>query len=228
VLESVTIDSYVLGNGTEFTLARRGDEWVVRVNGSMILMSSLMHDSEESLAEHALSRVVGPRRVLVGGLGLGFTLRAVLDRVSRDCKVSVAELVPALVTWNREHVGELAKHPLSDPRSEVIVGDVFEVIKSSPNTFDAILLDVDNGPLALSNASNQRLYSERGVRACRDALRAPGVLAVWSAGPSARFERALNNAGFDVRVMRVAARKGKRARHVLFVAVARAPRSRPE
>jgi len=200
VLESVTIDSYVLGNGTEFTLARRGDEWVVRVNGSMILMSSLMHDSEESLAEHALSRVVGPRRVLVGGLGLGFTLRAVLDRVSRDCKVSVAELVPALV----------------------------EVIKSSPNTFDAILLDVDNGPLALSNASNQRLYSERGVRACRDALRAPGVLAVWSAGPSARFERALNNAGFDVRVMRVAARKGKRARHVLFVAVARAPRSRPE
>ena len=209
-----------MSDGTEVVLAVHGDEWIIRVRGQT-LMSSRIHDSEVALAEHAIERAVDPAAVLVGGLGLGFTLRAVLDRVSEYARVTVAELVPNLVAWNRGHVGALADHPLDDRRCEVIVGDVFDVIKRSPRKFDVILLDVDNGPVALSNARNQRLYSQHGVRTCRLALRDQGILAVWSAGPNPRFERTLADAGFNVEMMRVAAREGSRARHVLFLAESR-------
>jgi spermidine synthase len=217
MLESQTIDTARIEGGSEFVLARHDEEWIVRVDGR-VLMSSRMHDSEEALAEHALERSDDPEAVLVGGLGLGFTLRAVLDRVADDAKVTVAELVPELVGWNRTHLAELHDHSLDDPRCEVVVGDVFDHIKRSPKTYDVILLDVDNGPVALSSAKNQRLYSEYGVRACHQALRSGGILAVWSSGPNARFERRLASAGFDVEVLRVAARKGSRARHVIFMA----------
>lgn len=220
MLTAEVMDRARVADGCEFELARQGDDWIVRVNGRT-LMSSRMHDSEESLAEEALTRVSDPHAVLVGGLGLGFTLRAVLDRVADDAKVTVAELVPELVTWNRTHLGELHQDALDDRRCDVVVGDVFDTIKRSPGTFDVILLDVDNGPIALSHAQNQRLYSEQGIRVCRAALRPEGVMAVWSAGPSARFERRLTLAGFDVEVLRVAARKGSRARHVIFVATRR-------
>jgi spermidine synthase len=215
--ESETVDSARLGDGAELTLARSGSDWSVRV-GAMLLMSSRMHDSEEALAEQALARAEDPRAVLVGGLGLGFTLRAVLRCVHQDAKVTVGELLPALVEWNRSHVGALADHPLADSRVDVVVGDVFDTIKRSAAAFDVILLDVDNGPVALTQARNQRLYGDYGVRACRAALRPGGVLAIWSAGPSARFERKLTRAGFAVDVVRVSARKGSRARHVLFLA----------
>ncbi len=221
MLTSFTIDTAYLRDGTEFSLVRRGDEWSVRV-GSMMLMSSRSHTSEEALAEHALRRVDDPTVVLVGGLGLGFTLRAVLDRVSARAKVVVCELVPAIVEWNRQHVGMLADHPLADPRNEVVVGDVFDHIRRSPDTYDVILLDVDNGPRALSNASNQQLYSDRGIHTCLRALRPGGILAVWSANPHARFERTLAKAGFEVEVLRVAALAGSRKRHVLFLG--RAPK----
>lgn len=217
MLETDVLDRARVADGCEFSLARQDEDWVVRVDGRT-LMSSRMHDSEEALAEHALERVEDPQAVLVGGLGLGFTLRAVLDRVADDAKVTVAELVPELVGWNRTHLAELHQDALADPRCEVVVGDVFETIRRSSAVFDVILLDVDNGPIALSHASNQRLYSERGVRACHAALVPNGVMAVWSAGPSPRFERRLQGAGFEVEVMRVAARKGSRARHVLFLA----------
>jgi len=217
MLESETVDSARVNGGSEFVLARHDEEWIVRVDGR-VLMSSRMHDSEEALAEHALERCDDPHSVLVGGLGLGFTLRAVLDQVPADTTVTVAELVPELVGWNRTHLAQLNDHPLDDPRVAVVVGDVFDTIKRSPRTFDVILLDVDNGPVALSSAKNQRLYSEYGVRACHQALRPNGVLAVWSSGPNARFERRLASAGFDVEVLRVAARKGSRARHVIFMA----------
>ena len=220
MLESKVVESARVAGGCEFALARQDEDWVVRVDGRT-LMSSKMHDSEEALAEQALERVDDPQAVLVGGLGLGFTLRAVLDRVAEDVKVTVAELVPELVTWNRTHLTELHESALDDRRCDVVVGDVFAVIKRSPATFDVILLDVDNGPIAMSHAQNQRLYSEHGVRACYAALRPGGVLAVWSAGPSARFERRLGGAGFEVEVMRVEARKGSRARHVLFLATRR-------
>jgi spermidine synthase len=219
MLESETIDTALVGND-EFVLARHDDDWVVRVN-SRTLMSSRMHASEEALAEHALELFDEPRAVLVGGLGLGFTLRAVLDRVASDAVVTVAELVPELVGWNRAQLAELNDRALEDPRCDVVVGDVFETIKRARAAFDVILLDVDNGPIALSHASNQRLYSEYGLRACHQSLRSAGVLAVWSSGPNARFERRLAAAGFDVTVMRVAVRPGARARHVLFLGVRR-------
>ena len=223
MLESQTIETARVEGGSEFVLARHDQEWIVRVDGR-VLMSSRMHDSEEALAEHALERCDDPETVLVGGLGLGFTLRAVLDRVSKDARVTVAELVPELVAWNRTHLAELHDHSLDDERCSVVVGDVYDHIKHSPRTYDVILLDVDNGPIALSSAKNQRLYAEYGVRACYQALRPGGVLAVWSSGPNARFERRLASNGFGVDVLRVAARKGSRARHVIFMAEHLAPR----
>jgi spermidine synthase len=204
-------------NGCEFVLSRRDTEWCVRVGGR-ILMSSSMHDSEESLAAEAIARVENPEKVLVGGLGLGFTLRAVLERVSATAQVTVGELVPELVDWNRQQLAELHDHALDDPRCQVVVGDVFALIKRSSAAFDVILLDVDNGPIALSHAQNQQLYGERGLRQCHAALRAGGMLAVWSAGPSPRFQARLTDAGFDVEVLKVPARQGNRARHVLFLA----------
>lgn len=217
MLETQIIDKARVADD-EFVLTRHDDEWVVRVN-SRILMSSRMYDSEVALAEQALERADDPQAVLVGGLGLGFTLRAVLDRVGSDAVVTVNELVPELVGWNRTQLAELNDRPLDDPRCEVVVGDVFETIKRSRGAFDVILLDVDNGPIALSNAKNQRIYSEQGVRSCHRALRPAGVMAVWSAGPNARFERRMANAGFDVEVMRVSVHAGSRAKHVLFLGV---------
>ncbi len=213
----VNVARATLANGSEFTLDHRGEDWVVRV-GSMVLMSSRTHESENALAEQALARTTRPDHVLVGGLGLGFTLRAVLDRVGRQARVTVVELLPEVVAWNREYVGELADHPLRDERSHVVVGDVYETLKRSPAAFDAILLDVDNGPTALSHARNQRLYSRRGVETCLGSLKPAGVLAIWSAGPSARFERMLRDVGSGVEVLYVNAFRTGRARHVLLFA----------
>lgn len=209
-----------VAGGDELVLARRGREWSVRVGGR-ILMSSTMHDSEESLARESLARVAQPRAVLVGGLGLGFTLRAVLDRVAPSAEVTVAELVPELVEWNREHLGELHGQALNDPRCRVVTGDVLSLIGRSRAAFDAILLDVDNGPVALSHEKNQKLYTEPGLRQSHAALRDGGVLSVWSAGPSTDFERRLRTCGFDAEVLKVPARRGGGARHVLFVATRR-------
>jgi spermidine synthase len=220
-------------DGAEWTLARRGDEWVVRAAGR-VLMSSRQHGSEEALAALALSRLAASRRdaplgrarpasptVLVGGLGLGFTTRATLDRLPADARVVVAELVPALVAWNRTHLAELAGRPLEDPRTRLQQGDVLARIAEAKGAFDAILLDVDNGPSPVSHAANERLYGDRGVRACRDALRAGGVLAVWSAGPDERYRQRLEKAGLAAEVQAVPARSGtsKGARHVVFLGV---------
>ena len=177
-----------------------------------------MHNSEEVMAEYAFERFPDASTVLVGGLGLGYTLRAVLDLASEDAQVTVAELVPELVGWNRDYLGHLNDHPMDDPRCEVVVGDVFETLKRSPGAFDLILLDVDNGPQSLAEAKNQRLYGDIGVRTCRAALRPGGILVVWSCGPSARYVRKLKSHGFEVDVMRVASRVGGRVHHVIFMA----------
>lgn len=221
---SAVVDRAQVGD-SEFCLVRRGDEWLVRVDSS-ILMSSRMHASEEALATEALARVPRARSVLVGGLGLGFSLRAALNQVGPQARVTVVELVPALVAWNREHVGQLAGHPLSDARSEVEVDDVFASISRRQGTLDALLLDVDNGPEALSSEGNRRLYAPAGVKACYRALTPGGVLAVWSAGPSERYTQLLRQAGFEVEVVRPRAASSGRARHVLFIAkVGATPRS---
>ena len=206
--------------GKEFVLARHGDDWVVYVE-QCVLMTNCWHDSEIALAEEAISRVKEARRILVGGLGLGYTVRAVLDRVSKDAEVTVAEFVPELVDWNRRILGALNDHPLDDPRCRVVVGDVFDVIRSSPGGFDVVLLDVDNGPRALSQVKNQQIYGDIGVRACHASLRPEGVLAVWSAGPNAKYAHRLERFAFDVEVLHVPARIGSRATHVLFLAKSR-------
>ncbi|MBS2019619.1 MAG: hypothetical protein JST00_42550 [Deltaproteobacteria bacterium] len=205
-----------LVNNSEFVLARRGDELVVRVD-QRVLMSSRVHQSEISLAEHAIELAEDPQHVLVGGLGLGYTLRATLDLLPDDAHVTVAELVPELVEWNREHLQELNDHAIDDPRCEIVVGDVYDVITRKKRQFDVILLDVDNGPRALAQAKNQRLYSDAGTRACWNALTPGGVLAVWSAGPNAKYAARLERFGFDPKVLRVPARAGGRALHVLFL-----------
>jgi spermidine synthase len=217
VIPFQTIAQARLEDGSQFTLVRRGEEWVLRA-GSATLMSSRTSASEVTLAEQTLRRVVHPRDVLVGGLGLGYTLRATLDRVAPETRVAVAELVPELVQWHEVHLGHLAEFPLKDPRCSVVIGDVLAHIQQRPRGYDAIMLDVDNGPSALSTPQNRSLYGDRGVSHCKRALRPGGVLAVWSQGPCVRYEQTLARAGMKVEVLSVGAGVSGRAQHVLFVA----------
>src|SRR5258708_7250402 len=170
-------------------------------------MSSRMHGSEEALATLACARIRGreePRvSVLIGGLGMGFTLRATLDLLPPDASVVVAELLPAVVEWNRGPLGPLAGHPLKDRRVRVESKDVGVVLRSSVNAFDAVLLDVDNGPAAFATSGNFGLYNDAGLAAARAALRDGGVLAVWSALEARKCEQRLRYAGFRVEVERL-------------------------
>lgn len=210
----------VSDGGGEMRLYRRGEELSIRVDGNE-LMSSRAHGSEEALAQRAMARIAGlPRpRVLVGGLGLGYTLAAVLRGLPLAGAVVLAELVPAVVEWNRGVAGPLAGHPLRDGRVEVRVGDVVTVLRSGPGAFDAVVLDVDNGPAGLTQLSNEWLYGPEGLAAARDALRPGGVLAVWSASPEDPFTARLQRVGFQVDEQRVRARApGKGAWHTLWIA----------
>ncbi len=218
-----TVDRAEVAGGTELVLARRGDEWVVR-NDGRTLMSSRQHGSEDALATLALERVERPggaRTVLIGGLGLGYTLRATLDRIGPDARAVVAEISPELVAWNRGPLSHLAGSPLDDPRTRLQVGDVVARISEATGAFDAILLDVDNSPSSMVLAGNDRLYGPRGVRACAAALSAGGVLAVWSAGPDAPYLERLEKAGLTAQAVTVPARGigGGGARHVVFLGV---------
>jgi spermidine synthase len=212
------VDRTAAPDGAELVLARRDDEWVVRVAGRT-LMSSRVHGSEEALAAMALRGLENRRAILVGGLGMGFTLRAALDRLPVDAKAVVVELVPGLVAWNRGPLSKLAGRPLDDARVRLQQGDVLVRIAEAKGAYDAILLDVDNGPAAVAHTGNRKLYAEKGVRACAEALRAGGVLAVWSAGPDELYVERLERAGLEVSVEVVAARAGAGGvRHVVIVA----------
>jgi spermidine synthase len=210
-------------DGTDLRLTRRDDEYVILANGKP-LMSSRMHGSEEALATLACgeARAMPGPRVLVGGLGMGFTLRAVLNLLPRDAVVTVAELVPAVIQWNRDALAALAAHPLTDSRVRVEVADVGFVMRANPGRFDAILLDVDNGPAAFTDAVNSGLYDNGGVAAAHAALRSCGTLAVWSAWEDRKFEQRLRYHGFEVEVARVRARLKKGGpRHTIFLGVKR-------
>ncbi|MCB9664015.1 MAG: hypothetical protein H6732_07865 [Alphaproteobacteria bacterium] len=202
-------------------LFRRGTELAIRVDGRE-LMSSRMHGSEDALADLACDRVGGrPRaRLLVGGLGMGFTLAAALARVGPEARVVVAELVPCVVRWNRDQLAHVAGRPLDDPRASVFEGDVGEAIRQAPAAWDAILLDVDNGPKGLTRPSNDWLYGWHGLKAAHAALRPGGILGVWSAAPDVAFTRRVARAGFDVEAVTVRAR-GKQGgrRHVVWIGV---------
>jgi spermidine synthase len=200
-------------------LIRRDDEYVILADGAT-LMSSRMHGSEEALATLACQKVRTRERpnVLIGGLGMGFTLRATLDLLAPDATVVVAELVPAVVEWNRGPLGPLAGHPLKDKRVRVETGDVAVTIGSRLGQFDAVLLDADNGPSAFTSSSNARLYDNRGIAAARGALTMGGVLAVWAAEADRKFEQRLRLGGFDVQVRRVRGRLKKGGpRHTIFL-----------
>jgi spermidine synthase len=201
-------------DGTDMKLVRRDSEYIILANGKS-LMSSRMHGSEEALATFGCrrARTLEQPSVLVGGLGMGFTLRATLDSLPPDALVVVAELLAAVVEWNRGPLGPLAGHPLKDKRVRVEVGDVRGTLGASSARFDAVLLDVDNGPAAFAASDNAGLYDDRGLAATRAALRIGGVLAVWSAREDRKFEQRLRYAGFTVQVERVRARLKKGGPH---------------
>lgn len=200
-------------------LYERDGVYSIRVNG-LELMSSRAHGSEEAMADLVLADVRNREPgVLVGGLGMGYTLRAVLDAVLESARVTVVEILPAIVDWNRGELAHLARRPLDDARVTVEVADVAAVITANPRTFDAVLLDVDNGPAAFTTAGNQRLYGPQGLADIRRCLRPRGVLGVWSADPDPPFARRLTKAGFRVRTETVSARHTtKGPKHTIFVA----------
>ncbi|MBA2321151.1 MAG: hypothetical protein H0V89_08345 [Deltaproteobacteria bacterium] len=204
-------------------LWRRGREIAIRVDGRQ-LMSSLESGSEVALADLACDRV-GKRpaaRLLIGGLGMGFTLAAALKRLGPEAEIVLAELVACIVTWNEGPIGPVAGFPLRDPRVVLHRGDVADRIRAPGDGWDAVLLDVDNGPRALTRNTNQWLYEWRGLEAAYASLRPGGVLAVWSAAPDAGFTRRLGHAGFAVEEEEVRARGAKGGhRHHVWLATRR-------
>jgi spermidine synthase len=191
--------------GDELMLRRRGGIYEIRCNG-YDLMSNRAHRSEEALAELALEQVAAPSpQILIGGLGMGYTLRAALDRAPREARITVAEILPAIIAWNKDRLAPLAGRPLDDPRVDLRESNV-DALLTETARFDAILLDVDNGPDAVVHAGNDPLYSARGLRRLRRALAPSGVLAIWSADRSPRFEALLDDAHFVWRATEVAAR----------------------
>jgi len=214
-----TLATALAPDGSTIELRRRGHELLIRAGG-YDLMSSEDDRSSRALARLALAALGRPaQRVLVGGLGMGFTLRAALDGVGPDARVEVAELVPAVAEWNRGPLREVAGAPLLDPRAELYAGDVAEPMRAGAGRYDAILLDVDNGPDALAHEGNEGLYRAEGLLEAYRALRPGGVLAVWSFSDDRTFTRRCSAAGFDARVEAVpASRKGRGRHHYVWVA----------
>lgn len=219
----IELDRVALPAGGDLRLMRRGHEFVIKV-GVAELMTSRLSGSEEALATLA-AETLGPRtraRVLIGGLGMGFTLRAAQRAFGPGAGIVVAELVPAVVRWARGPMADLFGGSLDEPGTEIVEADVAALIGAPKARFDAILLDVDNGPEGMTQAANDGLYSTRGLAAARAALKPGGVLAVWSQGPDAAFAKRFQSAGFAVEEKRVragGARGG--ARHVIWLGVRR-------
>jgi spermidine synthase len=212
--------------GTEQTLAlyRGKDDFSIKLigkpGGGQELMNTRKHGSEDALGALPCKRLkkADNARVLIGGLGMGFTLAAALAAVGSRAEVTVAELIPEVVEWNRGPLGECSGRPLDDPRTRVYIGDVAKLLRRSPRYFDVIALDVDNGPEGLTRDSNDWLYSLAGIAVAQQALRPGGVLAYWSAGPDGDFRDALRCCGLEVEEVTVYAHGNKGARHTLWLA----------
>ncbi|MFN2377763.1 MAG: spermidine synthase, partial [Candidatus Binatia bacterium] len=214
------LGSDVTPEGAALTLHAEGGGYVVRI-GNEVLMSSRSHGSEQAMAVASLGPALhaAKPRVLIGGLGMGFTLRAVLDVLPPRSEVVVAELFASVVEWNRGPLAALSADALSDRRVRVEITDVRRVLDASGTGFDSILLDVDNGPEALTTLANAAIYRPSGLAAIRSALTPGGLVAVWSASPSRTFEKALSRAGFRVEVVSLASRHDSHrgGRHTLFL-----------
>lgn len=215
------LDTAQIPGGGELRLMRRGTDFTIKL-GQNELMNSRLSGSEEALATLACRRIQTRERprMLIGGLGMGFTLRAALTVLGPKAEIVVAELVPSVVTWARGPMAEMFGDSLTDKRVTIREDDVGHLIRSARAAYDTILLDVDNGPEGLTRESNDALYDLKGLTAAREALRPGGVLAVWSSGPDPRFTQRLRKAGFDVNEVPVRA-NGPRggARHVIWIAV---------
>lgn len=215
------IDTAIMPDGGgELRLKQRGSEFSIML-GTIELMNSRLSGSEEQLARLSYERIRNHPRphMLIGGLGMGFTLRAALAELPADARVTVGELVPAVVGWARGPMAEVFGGCLYDPRVTLREGDVGRLIQSAASAYDAILLDVDNGPEGLTRKANDDLYTVAGLRAARRALRPNGVLSVWSSAPDAGFTRRLRDAGFVVEELKVrASTRGGGARHVIWMA----------
>lgn len=207
------------GGGGELELYQREEEFSISIAGRAVLMSTWAHQSEDALAELACRKIAGRTRprVLIGGLGMGFTLAAALSRLGADAEVVVAELVPTVVEWNRGPLGKHAGNPLQDARTTVREGDVAKILRAERQAYDAILLDVDNGPKGLTRKKNDWLYSTDGLTEAYEALRPRGILAVWSAGPSRNFRERLRKIGFKVQQSRVPEQDNKGDLHAIWL-----------
>jgi spermidine synthase len=197
------------GSPSELRLYQRAEDFSIQVD-ERELMNSRANESEAAFAVLGCERVAGRSRlrVLIGGLGLGFSLRAALDHLPGDAAVDVAELVPAVATWNRERLGHLAEHPLRDRRVQLLETDVARVLQDQRGRYDLVLLDVDNGPDELMRSDNDWLYGATGLAAARGALKSRGVLGIWSHAPSASFEDRLRAAGFQLEQVQLPAAHG--------------------
>lgn len=206
--------------GDELRLYKRDTDFIIALGGNE-LMSSRLSGSEEALALLTCDRLQNQEspHLLIGGYGMGFTLRAALARLGPQARFTVVELIPDIIEWARGPMADLAANCLDDPRVELIMRDVSRAIAATERRFDAILLDVDNGPDGLVREENNHLYSLLGLQEAKRALKPGGVLAIWSAAPDERFARRLKHAGFQVEeVMVRAGRGGKGARHVIWFA----------
>lgn len=199
-------------DGGEMTLYQRDREFTIQINGQE-LMQSRQHESELALARLGCAHLTNHKSpcILIGGLGMGYTLRQALDMLSADARIIAGELMDIVVEWNRAFFGVLNDWPLKDGRVDLRTGDIVALIARFKSEFDAILIDIDNGPSALTDSGNHRLYSSDGIETCRRALRNKGCLAVWSAEPSKTFEKRLMASGFHVSRFRVPAYPGSKS-----------------
>jgi spermidine synthase len=200
-------------DGGKMVLYQHGRDFSIQINGQD-LMHSRQHESELELARLGCAHLAGHKApcILIGGLGMGYTLHQALEMLSCHARVVVGELLGAVVEWNREYLGELNGQPLEDNRVDLKTGDIVGLISRSRHRFDAILLDIDNGPSGMTDSGNRRLYGREGILSCRRALRESGCLALWSAEPSKKFERLLMSCCFHVRRFRVSTYKGSKSR----------------
>ena len=221
----IHLDTAQIPGGGQLKLMQRGGDYSI-MSGVIELMNSRLYGSEMALANLAWAKLAGgpPKapRMLIGGLGMGFTLRAALAALPSDAKITVAELVPEVIAWARGPLAGLYGDSLADPRAKVIRTDVVDLLRAANPPYDLILMDVDNGPDALGRDMNDDLYNMPGLNLTRRAIRTGGILAVWSAGPDAPFASRLRRSGFAVEEHRVGASpSGKGPRHIIWVCVAK-------
>lgn len=225
---TLQIASATTPDGDELALFRHDADYSIKVNRQE-LMTSRAHESERELARLGCARIQERPNptVLVGGLGMGFTLREALDLLKPGASVVVGELLPVIVEWNRAFFGDLTGHPLRDPRVTLTLGDVTGLIRNAEHAYDAILLDVDNGPEAFTLSGNSRLYSREGLQACMRALHAKGCLSIWSVSGDPAFEKRLRQERLFFRRVAAPAYKGARTLSRCVWVIARDPRSLP-